>query len=144
MSIRIPTHQEVEKIRLVLSVYQDGSGMLKHGSGTLPGWRDLERTVAYVFSGDAQEDKSIFDVLIPSGPPGKVTGISCKMRRELDRVDRTGRVYFELSNSAGSFWGRLGRKGINSSNYRKQPTIVGREVISLVEEWHGGFKFLAQ
>ncbi len=62
---RKPTAQEVEKVRLLLSTFQDGSGMLaKPGGGTLPGWRDFERTVAAVFNGVNQENKFIFDVLL--------------------------------------------------------------------------------
>ena len=84
MALRIPTDREVEQIRLILSAYQDGSGMLTQKDGTtLPGWRDFERTVAIVFHGEAQENKAIFDVLVQK--PEKPTmrfGISCKMRRE--------------------------------------------------------------
>ena len=65
MPLRTPTKNEVERIRLILSTYQDGSGMLhQKGGSTLPGWRDFERTVAIVFGGEAQENKDIFDVLI--------------------------------------------------------------------------------
>ncbi len=136
MSLQAPSSREVEKIRLALGVYQDGSGMLKDGDKTLPGWRDFERTVALVFSGEAQEDKSIFDVLSPANVAGERVGISCKMRREWDRIARTGRVYFELSNSAGSFWERLNSKKINTKNYTRKPEAVGHELLSLVEEWH--------
>ena len=136
MPLRLLTGGEVEKIRIVLSVYQDGSGMVKHQDGTLPGWRDFERTVALVLRGEAQEDKSIFDVLLPSHYTNRKIGISCKMRSELDRVDRTGRVYFELSNSEGKFWNRLGLRGIHKRNYLNKPGEVGHEVISLVEGWH--------
>lgn len=32
---RFPTETEVERFRLILSTYQDSSGMLRHGSQTL-------------------------------------------------------------------------------------------------------------
>ncbi|MEW6739449.1 MAG: hypothetical protein ACOYU2_00250 [Nitrospirota bacterium] len=55
----------VEKFRLLLSTYQDGSGMLAQKQGrTLPGWRDFERAVAVAFNGESQENKFIFDVLL--------------------------------------------------------------------------------
>ena len=65
------TEQEVEKIRLLLSVYQDGSGMLALDNGlSIPGWRDFERAVAAALGGkppkgEGQEGKNVFDVSIP-------------------------------------------------------------------------------
>ena len=39
---RKPSNAEIERIRLILSTYQDGSGMLAAEGGlTLPGWRDF-------------------------------------------------------------------------------------------------------
>ncbi len=79
---RNPTRQELEKLRLVLSIYQDGSGMLMQKDGrTLPGWRDFERAVASVFQGKAQENKALFDVLLSdTARPSTSYGLSCKMR----------------------------------------------------------------
>lgn len=54
---RPPTQAEVEKFRLLLSTFQDGSGMLvgkkkrtlewmaRNHAVTIPGWRDFERTL---------------------------------------------------------------------------------------------------
>ena len=111
---RPPMPQEVEKLRLILSTYQDGTGMSqdkKNKGRTLPGWRDFERAVALAFGGIAPENKAVFDVLL-SGPerPGVTYGLSCKMRGELDRLDRDGRVTIELSNSAKKFWAYLKTK----------------------------------
>ena len=64
---RPPSSTEIEKFRLVLSTYQDGSGMLVRQGFTLPGWRDFERTVATVFGGVNSESKFIYDVLIEMG-----------------------------------------------------------------------------
>ena len=135
---RPPARREVEKLRLILSTYQDGTGMLQiKGGTTLPGWRDFERTVALAFNGEAQESKAIFDVLLPSEDrPGVKYGLSCKMRRELNKIERTGRVSLELSNSAGQFWARLRMRGINQSNYRDSPIEVGESLIEVVESWH--------
>ncbi len=46
-------------MRLILSTYQDGTGMLKNKKNpmkvkTLPGWRDFERAVAIAFDGEAE------------------------------------------------------------------------------------------
>ena len=102
---RSPTEREVERLRLILSTYQDGTGMLQVENGlTLPGWRDFERAVALAFNGEAQESKAIFDVLLLSQDRPHIRyGLSCKMRRELNKIKRTGRVSLELSNSAGQF-----------------------------------------
>ena len=57
------------------------------GGSTLPGWRDFERTVAIVFGGEAQENKDIFDVLVQKMKRSSIRfGISCKMRRELNKL----------------------------------------------------------
>ena len=130
--------KDVEKIRLVLSTYQDGGGMLPSKDGlTLPGWRDFERTIALVLNGKAQENKAVFDVLVPiPRKPLAMIGIACKMRGELDLLKRTGRVAFELSNSAGKFWGWLQKGGLTSKTYFRNPKLVGRRLLKLVESWH--------
>ncbi len=135
--VRPITLKEVEKLRLILSIYQDGSGMLSQkGGATLPGWRDFERAVALALGGEAQESKAIFDILLPTGTADIKHGISCKMCGELKRIDRDGRVTLELSNSAGKFWDRLRSKGIHQKNYKKRPSEVGASLIELIEEWH--------
>ncbi|HEX8650196.1 MAG TPA: hypothetical protein VF708_05095 [Pyrinomonadaceae bacterium] len=135
---RPPTEREIEKLRLILSTYQDGTGMLQVENGmTLPGWRDFERAAALAFNGEAQESKAIFDVLLPSEDrPDVKYGLSCKMRRELNKIGRTGHVSLELSNSAGQFWEYLRTKGIDQSNYRDSPLEVGVSLIEVVESWH--------
>lgn len=74
-------HREVKKLRLILSTYQDGTGILVKEGRTLPGWRDFERAVALAFGGEAQESKAIFDVLLSrTDRPEVKYGLSCKMR----------------------------------------------------------------
>ncbi len=137
---RPPLPQEVEKLRLILSTYQDGTGMLqdkKTKGGTLPGWRDFERAVALAFDAVAPETKAVFDVLLSDpGRPDVKYGVSCKMRGELDRIDRDGRVTIELSNSARKFWAHLKTKRINEANYKKRPRQVGIALVELVGAWH--------
>src|SRR5690348_17258987 len=60
-----PTPPQIEKLRLILSTYQDGTGMLISNGRNLPGWRDFERAVAIAFNGKAQESKHVFDVIVP-------------------------------------------------------------------------------
>lgn len=130
-----PTEQEVEKLRLILSTYQDGTGMLASSNGlTLPGWRDFERAVATTFVGEAQENKYVFDVVVPLSATSTIKyGVSCKMRRVLKR---DGRVTMELSNSAKQFWRYLLTYGINETNYRNNANEVGKRIIELVNSWH--------
>jgi len=133
---RIPTSQEIERLRLILSTFQDGTGQLIQKNGpTLPGWRDFERSVALAFNGTAQESKSIFDVLI-SNPSGGKYGISCKMRGTLNDISRTGRVTIELSNSAGKFWQALNNLKITQDNYKQYPEQVGKTLVELIGSWH--------
>jgi transcriptional regulator with XRE-family HTH domain len=135
---RPPNAAEFERFRLALSTFQDGSGMLAQSDGrTLPGWRDFERVIAAVFNGRSMENKQIFDVLL-ANPTSQNTwhyGISCKMRGELDRVARDGRVTIELSNSSKKFKDFLARSGLAPSDYINHPTQVGTKIVSLVETW---------
>ena len=135
---RPPTPQEIERLRLLLSTYQDGTGMLVTKRGTtLPGWRDFERAVALAFSGTGSENKAIFDVLLKDAArAGTYCGLSCKMRGELRRIARDGRVTVELSNAASQFWDELATKDITDANYQDDPQTVGITLIELVRRWH--------
>jgi hypothetical protein len=135
---RSPTSREVQKPRLILSAYQDGTGQLAaKGHLTLPGWRDFERSVALAFGGEAQESKAIFDVLLPDlNREGIQYGLSCKMRETLRHVERTGRVTIEVSNSAGKFWTALKADGFSEDSYESAPGQVGKILVRLVESWH--------
>ncbi len=135
---RAPTAKEVERLRLILSTYQDGTGMLQVDEDrTLPGWRDFERATALAFNGKAQESKAIFDVQLPDEKQEDLFyGLSCKMRSELNRIQRDGRVTIEVSNSAGQFWMGLQIRGLNQGNYKDNPSDVGASLIETVNEWH--------
>ena len=80
---RPPTHHEAERLRLVLSAFRDGSGMIQTtNDGTLPGWRDFERTFAAILGGLAPESKGIFDVTVQSTSRASVDyGISVKSKQ---------------------------------------------------------------
>ena len=146
---RPPTPQEFERFRLVLSTYQDGSGMLaikndkqkwveRNRAKTLPGWRDFERSVAIAFEGIAIESKFIYDVLLPNlHSPGTFFGISCKMRGELRKANKKGRASIELSNAAGEFWDTIKTyTGFTEENYESAPDSVGKVIIRQVNQWH--------
>ena len=104
---------------------------------TLPGWRDFERAVALSLGGIPSENKDIMDVRLPDPRrEGVFFGISCKMRRELHRVRRDGRVTIELTNAARAFQNRLSEDGINLENFRSHPKKAGIAVVNLVRAWH--------
>ncbi|MHB8627444.1 MAG: hypothetical protein ACYDBJ_09000 [Aggregatilineales bacterium] len=133
---RNPTLAEVEQFRLLLSTFQDGSGMLAQKDGqTLPGGRDFERTVAAAFHGINQENKFIFDVLISVPGSSVQYGISCKMRAELDRVRRDGRVTIELTNSSKKLKDYLGKQEVFPADYASRPNDVGVGIVNAVESW---------
>lgn len=128
--------QEVERIRLLLSTYQDGTGMLESGDSTIPGWRDFERSTAIAMKGEAQESKAVYDIKVPISK-GTYFGISCKMRKELRKVRKQGRASMEISNAAKQFWDALNQQGITVENYKKvSPNKVGKILCDLIESWH--------
>lgn len=135
-----PTSAEVERIRLLLSTYQDGTGQLtlKGKEGTLPNWRDFERSTATAFKGIAYEAKTFFDVFVPiDEQPDKYFGISCKMRGELRSAQKKGVLYVEVSNAAGDFWEVVRNAGIETgSDMVKNPADAGQAILGLVSSWH--------
>jgi hypothetical protein len=134
---RNPTDREIERFRLILSTYQDSSGMIKRKDRTLPGWRDFERSIAAAFNGEAQESKWIYDVILANPEDNTVRfGLSCKMRGTLREVERKNRVTIELSNASGEFWDAVKQENITQENYHESPEIVGKVLIETVERWH--------
>ncbi len=129
-----PSEEEVERLRLLLSTFQDGTG--QNAGGTKPGWRDFERVVAILLGGEAVENKAIFDVQVddPTHPTMKY-GVACKMRGQLRYLDNHKRITVEVSNSNQKFWEELRRNGITHSNFREQPHKVGELIVSLIEKW---------
>jgi len=134
----IPPYGTFQKLRLILSTYQDGSGQLRVSENkTLPGWRDFERAVAIAFHGKAQESKSIFDVIVPDGEAHRWHyGISCKMRGTLRETIKRGYVSLELSNSAKQFWDAISGYQINEQTYRNHAALVGKALIERVQRWY--------
>lgn len=123
---------ELERLRLILSTFRDGSGqiILKKTGASMPGFRDFERAVAVVCGGRGGEDKGIFDVVVPVS--GRLPyGISCKMSSSQPIAQ--GSSFMELSNSAAKFRSELERLGID---WRVDPASAGPAVVDLVESWH--------
>jgi transcriptional regulator with XRE-family HTH domain len=135
---RPPLANEIERFRLILSTYQDGTGMLaSDGMTTRPGWRDFERSVALAFGGIPSESKDIIDVRLPDpDSDGVHCGISCKMHEETSTYVKQGRIYIELSNAFAKFWNRLNAKGISQDNWKQHARDAGCALIELVAEWH--------
>ncbi len=142
---RDPTPQETALFQLAMSSFCDGSGQEREKDGTTrPGWRDLERVVAEVLNGTNPENKEIFDVVFPSADDSSVDyGVSIKSKQlslvnAMDRLNDTGRVHMELSNSPAKFWAALRAKGIEESDFRNQLRAdeVGEIVLSVVKGWH--------
>jgi len=135
-------NDQVEKIRLLMSTYQDGSGQLRIKDGTtLPNWRDFERSVATAFKGFAFEDKGFIDVAIDGqeiNETGKI-GISCKMRNTLSSFQKKESINLELSNANNKFWAELNKNKIENIRFvRLVPDKAGKIIIDLYESWKYG------
>jgi len=144
---RAPTPKEIERIRLLLSIFQDGSGTLDGDNGSLPDWRDFENVIDAFFEVTTPVDKDIFDVVVPYPPGGSGIkfGVSCKMRKELKKAykkptsgTKHGRAHIELSNPAQKVKQALNDAGITLNNYGEgnNPDIAGKALINLVKSWH--------
>lgn len=124
------TDEEMEALRLILSTFRDGSGMvvLKDGR-VMPGYRDFERALAAVLDGTAPENKGVFDVIVPDQP--LPVGISCKMSKTQPPAKQSS--FMELTNSAAKFRDHLLQLQVHWST---EPTLAGPALIDLVESWH--------
>lgn len=125
------TPEEVERMRLILSTFRDGSGQfLKKLREYMPDYLDFERATAEVCGGTTSEDKGVFDVAVPT-PSGKPFGISCKMSTE--QSVRNNSSFMELSNSHKKFEDAFARNGVN---WRTEPALAGPIIVDLVMSWH--------
>lgn len=125
------TPDELERMRLLLSVFRDGSGQFLSKLKTyMPDFLAFERATAIVCGGETTENKGIFDVLVPGGDGQAPVGISCKMATAQPQ-DRSW--FMELSNSAKKFHDAFGKAGIE---WMREPARAGEVLVSLVESWH--------
>lgn len=122
---------EIERMRLALSTFRDGSGQyLKKQKIFMPDYLDFERVTALVCGGTTSEDKGVFDVTVPT-PDGLPIGISCKMATVQSVATKSS--FMELSNSQKKFEDEFSRRSIN---WKTQPELAGPAVVNLVESWH--------
>ena len=145
---RSPTSQEVERLRLIMSTYQDGTGQIVKAlpDTSFPDGWDFEACITAVFGGDRlpKYDKSVFDVLIPypTGGPQARIGLSCKMRGELKAALKTpgknknGRVYMELTNANGALWAAVNDRGVTKDSIGPRAADAGEAVVQTVKGWH--------
>ena len=145
---RAPTPKEIERLRLLLSVFQDGSGTLESQSGTpIPDWRNFEDVVDAFFGVTTPVDKDIFDVLVPypSDSSEQMFGISCKMKKALRMAykkpkpkSKHGRAYIELSNPAKELKRAFNRAGVSMNNYSEgdNAAIAGKAAVEMIRKWH--------
>ncbi len=111
--------------------------MLMNKGKTLPGWRDFERAVAVALDGIGPENKGVFDVFVTNPKVQGRIGLSCKMKEELNRIDKDGRVYLELNNANKAFRSHLAELGILELEYRSRAAEVGPELIRVIEQIRG-------
>jgi len=139
-----PTSVEVERLRLLLSTYQDGTGqqVINQQGDTIPNWRDFERSVALAFKGIAQESKAVCDVIVPNQKPlERAFGISCKMRSEPRQIYSKGIIYVKVSNASGDFWNAVRQAGVYTTlEMGSNATEAGNAILGLVQTWHNSQK----
>ncbi len=125
------TAAEIERIRLTLSTFRDGSGQyVKSIREFMPNYLDFERATALVCNGFTAEDKGVFDVLVPVVRQLPY-GISCKM--SVTQPAASAASFMELSNSQKKFDDEFDRLGID---WKNQPDQAGPAVVELVMSWH--------
>lgn len=124
------TPSELERLRLVLSTFRDGSGQrVKYGF--MPDFLSFERATAYVLGGSTNEDKGVFDVTV-AGPSGrKPWGVSCKMASAQPVRNRCW--FMELSNSSKYLSDAIETAGFR---WRDEPHKAGPILVATVGSWH--------
>ncbi|QCC86795.1 hypothetical protein DDIC_13075 [Desulfovibrio desulfuricans] len=145
---RKPNSRELERLRLSMSVFRDGSGQERESdNSSRPGWRDFERIFADILAGYANENKEIFDVVVSSTAHINNTyGISLKSKElsrasALEDLENAGRVYMELCNSPAKLWEPIVQKLQLTENVfrEKRQSVaksVGECIIATVTQWH--------
>jgi hypothetical protein len=121
---------ELELLRLALSSFKDGSGQQQLAGGSMPGYRDYERSLAAILGGTAPENKGIFDVSVPTGE-GLPFGVSCKSAKFAPVKHMSS--FMEMSNSGAKFRDHLLGLQIN---YATEPMLAGPALIELMTVWH--------
>lgn len=135
---RPPNNAEMQKLRLVLATFKDGSGNLKMADGShRADWRQVERSFAEVFQGSTAESKAVFDVDIEPDDDRQPYGLSIKTSKR--RPD--DRVLLELNNSPAKMLehavdlGYATREG-RQARWNCSVEDMGFSVVSAVKAWH--------
>ena len=137
--------QEINRLRLFISTFGDGSGNQRGlDNTTRADWRQLERCVAEFVGAVGGENKEIFDVLAPDDSDCNLLyGLSVKSKqlpvRQFNSLGGNGRVYMEIANSPAKFFDALTNQlGVSEEQFRMQrfPKEVGDTVLRTVELWH--------
>jgi hypothetical protein len=126
------TPKELERLRLLLSTFRDGSGQyLSKLKAYMPDYLAFERATAFVCGGETTENKGIFDVLVRSERQEELPfGISCKMAT---RQPRERSWFMEMSNSAKKFHDAFAAANVV---WTLQPDLAGQILVDVVEGWH--------
>ncbi|WP_161895957.1 hypothetical protein [Gordonia spumicola] len=123
---------EIERMRLLLSTFRDGSGQrVKNVDGSMPDYLGFERVTAIVLGGTTNESKHIFDVVAPGGPDRLPWGVSCKMASEASA--KSNCWFMELSNSAKYLTAAIENRGVD---WRTSPEKAGPILVGTVKSWH--------
>jgi hypothetical protein len=111
------------------------------GGETRIGWRQMERVFADLFGGTANENKDVFDVVVPIDSKSDI-GLSIKSKNfppnAFTSLESDGRVYMELTNSPAKIWASLNRKGLYDTDFqsKNKANDIGVALIETVESWH--------
>lgn len=140
-----PSPSDIERLRLLISVFRDGTGNQRETASTSRAdWRQLERCVAEYVGAIGGEDKQIFDVIAPNKSNNKLFyGLSVKSKqlpiKGFDLLRSTGRVYMEIANSPAKFWDVLNEElSLREDDFRSQKYAekIGNCILDTVERWH--------
>jgi len=127
---RDPSPDEVERFRLMLSVFKDGSGNVRMDDGTTRAdWRQVERTLAECFGGATNEDKGVFDVILKP-TDDEPFGLSAKTSQR--RTD--SRVLMELANSPAKFKAAAIEDAVDWE--ASSADGIGWSMLKTVRGWH--------
>lgn len=135
---QMPTSDDVERLKLLLSTFTDGSG--ENGEGDLPGGFNFERVAAEWLNGiHIPGTKHIYDVVVKEN--GRTYGYSCKMRNTLnDAEGRHGDCTIEVSNASAAFTAIARKHGVSIENIEQTSPetlkLVGEEIIGHIEGLH--------
>lgn len=117
----------LDKICLLLSTYQDGTGR-DMKDRTLFGWEDFEDVIEMVFDGQRLKSKSVFDIIIPKEEFS--IGISCKMTKNFKLSNKS--IIMDHSRINAEFFNYLKIKKTTREEMFLNPQEVGNTLMDLI------------